>query len=939
MANAQLGPVLRHVRGLVAANDTESQSDAALLRAFAARQDQAAFTVLVQRHGPLVLGVCRRVLHNHEDAEDAFQATFLLLARNPASLRQQGSLAGWLHGVAYRMACNARRAAARRRRHEGEVNTMRESTPEWDVVWREVQAILDEEIHRLPEIYRTTFVLCCLENKSGAEAARSLGVKEGTVGSRLARARSLLQQALARRGVALPAVLAAAALSSGEALAALPGPLLSSTVEAATRLAAGNVPAASVVSANVAALLKGANTAMFLTRLKTGTLPLVFLAVLVLGAGMSAYLRAQATLPEADTPAAKAPGQGPPAANSEEKPARATIEVTGLVTGPDGKPFAGAKLFVLTPGAQKKDRIVKATTGADGRFRIEVSRADVDRGAKLVATAKGHGPDWIEVRSRPPAGKLTLHLAKDDVPIAGRVLDLEGRPIAGATINVAWVDHIDLGPWLADRAKGNLSSVKSLGMAGFEGPAVVKTDKDGRFSISGFGRDRVAHLFVRGPGIQNNDVEVIARSGPVQDLRLANRVVHATGATFTIAPSKPIVGTVRDRKTGKPISGVRVVCPDRTWNWAGATTDKKGQYRIEGAGKRKTYMVAAGGQSYFNSTRMNIADTEGLEPVTVDFDLDRGIAVKGRLTNKVTGKPVRGRVNYSPSSDNPNLKNISDIGKPQVIAVDPGRTNEDGRFTVLCIPGPGVLLARADDADAYAAARPEDGKDAGNRILEHYNVVVRIDPSEKDEKSTRRDIALEPAGALDGQVVGPDGQPVAGAHTAGRLAVWSFRGPEKLQGASFKLHGLNASQPRVLVFLHTDRKLARVQKVPADHKGPLTVRLEATGTLAGRVLDAKGRPWAGLEVKASFRFQEARLDGKDVIALPRELQLEYPQWDRVINCKTTTDKDGKFSLAGLVPGLEYDLAVSDVATREITRERLSVASGKVNDLGDLKATR
>jgi RNA polymerase sigma factor (sigma-70 family) len=944
MANAQLGSVLRHVRGLVAAGDAGCHSDAVLLRAFAAQQDQAAFAALVERHGALVLAVCRRVLHNLQDAEDAFQATFLLLARNAASLRQVSSLAGWLHGVAYRMACNARRAASRRRRHEGEVNAMPRTTPEWDVVWREVQSLLDEEIQRLPEIYRSAFVLCCLENKSGADAARALGVKEGTVGSRLNRARALLQQALARRGVALSAVLAATALSSRQAAAALPGVLVSSTVEAATQFAAAHVQAASVVSGNVAALLKGANTAMFLSKLKTGALSLFLLAIVGIGVGM-AYLRAQTASPPAKSrsvmPAApKGVKQAAPAASAEGKPGADAIKVAGVVLGPDGKPFQGAELFVLKGGAKKQDRTVKATTDKDGRFRISVSSLGEQGWAKLLATAQGHGPDWIALRHGQATDKVTLRLVKDDVPITGRVLDLEGRAIVGASVRVGWVEAVDLGPWLADRTRSDLSAVKNFAAADFAGPQEVKTNADGSFRLSGFGRDRVAHLFVRGKGIEDNDVEFIAREGPVAGLRLGHRVVHAPGAKLTILPSKPIIGTVRDKKTGKPLAGIRIVCPSRTWNWPGATTDKKGQYRVEGLGKRKEYMVAAGGLTYFNSTQMQVPDTEGLEPLTVDFDLEQGILFKGRLTDRVTGKPIRARVGYIPASDNPNLKEFTDLGKPQALATDRGRTNADGAFTVLCIPGPGLLAIRADDADAYGVARLPDGIKPGNQIIEHYNLVVRIDPSEKDEKSRRRDITLEPTHSISGEVVGPDGKPLPGVFAAGLHAVWAFSGPEKLAGASFKVYGSIAKEPRVLVLTHPEKKLAKVHKLSAEDKGPIKVRMEATGELAGRVVDSNGRPWAGLVVKASYRNgnqEQERLNGKDVLRLPIELTLEYPQWEKVLNREVTTDKDGKFHLSGLVPGLLYDLAVSDGQAREITRERLSVESGKSTALGDLKA--
>src|SRR5262249_24228028 len=154
-----------------------------------------------------VLNVCRRVLHQQQDAEDAFQATFLVLARKAASVRGRPALAGWLYGAAYRSALMLKRSAARRRMHEGRFRPHSPAEPCTQLAWREVEAILEEDIQRLPEKYRIVFVLCCLESQCRAEVARRLGLKEGTVSSRLDQARKMLQRRLARRGVTLSAVL------------------------------------------------------------------------------------------------------------------------------------------------------------------------------------------------------------------------------------------------------------------------------------------------------------------------------------------------------------------------------------------------------------------------------------------------------------------------------------------------------------------------------------------------------------------------------------------------------------------------------------------------------------------------------------------------------------------------------------------------------------
>src|SRR5262245_60516583 len=201
------GAILRHLRTLSVAERTDS----ALLHAFAMQRDESAFAALVRRHGPLVLGVCRRLLRHEQDAEDAFQATFLVLARRAASLPGE-TIGGWLHGVAWNMAQRVRRAAARQHARESQAKVREMRGPAAEASLRELQALLDAEVARLPEKLRSPFVLCCLEGCSKAETARELGWKEGTVSSRLAQARERLQARLVRRGVTLTAALTALAV-------------------------------------------------------------------------------------------------------------------------------------------------------------------------------------------------------------------------------------------------------------------------------------------------------------------------------------------------------------------------------------------------------------------------------------------------------------------------------------------------------------------------------------------------------------------------------------------------------------------------------------------------------------------------------------------------------------------------------------------------------
>jgi RNA polymerase sigma factor (sigma-70 family) len=871
----------------------------------------------------MVWAVSRRVLPAVQDAEDVFQAAFLLLARKAASIRKRESVGSWLHGVAHRLAVKARTQGARRQAREKRAADMRDTKPKSGAVRQEVQEALDRALQELPGRYRAALVLCYLEGKTHAEAARQLGCPLATLRSRVARGRNLLRDRLTRHGLTLTAAGLAALLMASTAPAAVPPALAKAALKAAVPFAAGQA-AATLCSAPAAGLAEEGLRTMSLSKVKTA----VVLLVVGLLAGAGALAHTGRAADDGNKPQAPAP-QGPASAKNETEP----LAISGRVLGPDNQPFAGARLFVVARGVR---RALPTATGADGRFRVTLSGEEAGRGAKLLATARDHGPDWVWLGNRKAGDEVTLHLVKDDVPVTGRVLDLEGRPVVGASVGVAWIDQVDLKPWLADRKEGQAVATNNIGPAALDGPIEVKTDKDGRFRLTGFGRDRVVHLLIRGAGIEANDVEVLARGGDLDGLRLGGRTVYPTGHDFTVRPSKPIVGTVRDRKTGKPVAGVRVVCPGMTWNWTGATTDEQGRYRIEGVGKQKDYSIAAGGLPYFNCTRMQIADTQGLDPLQVDFELDRGIVVRGRLTDAATGKPVRGRVGYGPLPDNPNLKNFTEFGKPQFLATDPGRTAEDGSFAALAIPGPGLLTAVADDEDAYAVARQDD--------MKQHNAIIRIDPSEKDEKSLACDIALRPARTLGGRVVGPDGRAVGGAYAAGLHAVWQFgsRRPDRLPAGPFRVHGLTPKDERVVVVVHPEKKLARVQKVAADDREPLTVRLEPAGALAGRVLDSAGRPWAGVKVRAAYRVQEleeARKAGKDYEGLPWELLFDYPYWDKVINRETTTDRDGKFRLDGLVPGLRYDLTANDGAPQDaIRRESLAVESGKDRELGDLKAS-
>jgi RNA polymerase sigma factor (sigma-70 family) len=934
MPTAPLGTVLRHLRDLALAPGTRELTDKQLLQCFAANQEEDAFAALMQRHGQLVWGVCRHVLRHDHDAEDAFQATFLVLARNSASIRNQEALASWLHGTAYRIALRAKRDAAIRRTHESRGKSMPREKPFPETVLREALAVLDEEVQGLPSRQRAAFVLCSLEGKSLAEAAQQLGWKLGTVSGTLARARRQLERRLTRRGVTLSAVFSAVVLGRRAASAALPPGLAHCTTQAALLYAAGKT--AAQASPTAAALAEGVTKTMFLSRLKIATV--LLLAISVAGASLlthQALAAKQVATKQGNEPQAAARDTKPAAPAVPRDKADQAVEVTGQVLGADGKPCVSARVFLWTNAVKKPaDMPPLAATGADGRFRLTIARADLERDAKIVAKAPDHGPDWVEAARLAKGGEVTLRLAKDDVPISGRVIDLEGQPVPGVTIEVGRLEQSDMKRWIQLARQGTSGHQdRELAAAALDGPTTVTTGKDGRFRLTGFGRDRVVLLKVHGDHIEHCVFWVVLRDEPLPGLRTGPYGTYPATFTHHALPSKPIIGTVRDRATGKPLAGIAVV--SAMYNNRYARTDENGRYRIVGAAKHDQYAVSAGSAPYLNCTRMDIPDTPGLEPLTVDFELDRGVAIKGRLTDKTTGKPVRGYLGFIALADNPNVKNFAELGKLQIIASDEAHSKADGSFTVTAIPGPGVLTARADDDDRFLAAEVEGIKLAQPIILDGYHAVIPVNPSESDPKSTRIDVALIPGRAVTGTVVDPDDRPLAGAHAAGLAATLQFfnRSEGKLATAAFSVHALNPKKSRSVLFIHPEKKLAKLLRVRPDEPDPLTVRLEPTGTLAGRIVDGAGKPLAGLKVGTQLSFQAA--DFKD---LPAEVRLNLPLWGKFLNAEATTDKDGKFRIDGLVPGVKYVLNASNGTDflPGYVRDGLTVEAGKVKDLGDVK---
>jgi RNA polymerase sigma factor (sigma-70 family) len=966
MTSAQAGLVLQHIRRLGGTTRPDQPSDAQLLERFTVRRDEAAFAALVRRHGPMVLNVCRSVLRHEQDAEDAFQATFLVLARKADAIRRREAVAGWLYEVAHHVAVKAQADAARRRARERRATPLAPADPTLDMTLRDLRLVLHEELRRLPDKYRLPLMLCYLEGRSQEEAAGQLGWSKGTFRGRLDRGREHLRRRLASRGVALSALLCATVVAPRAAAEAL----MVSVVRAAVSSTVGGA-ASDAVSARASALAEGVTRAMWSSKLKVATA--VLLAVgLVAGAGaLAARERAATGQPSAVTgqkpePAAAKEPAKPPAADEKAD----SVEVSGRVVGPDGKPFAGATVFFARSVLDQRDPPARppdtVTSDADGRFRLRVARTGYQddhekahwmQGA-VVALDKDYGPGFVRGDSADKLVDVTIKLVKD-VPIEGRVVDLQGKPVAGARVQVrsfAGDDGPDLKPFvdaLQNKGAPGAHFVRTwldperLGLA-----RPVVTGADGKFRLTGIGGERVVGLRFEGPTIETNEVYALTR--PLPTIARPNwegmpeygeHVYHGHTFDHAAAPTRPVVGVVRDKDTSKPLAGVTVQVRlpsalghrDRD-RFLRTTTDADGRYEIVGLPRevgrlpgwqRFVRVLPAPGQPYLPAARTR-GTTPGLGPVTMDFALKRGVLIRGCVTDKATGRAIVARVRYGAFTDNPHVKEAPDLRDTDSDHFEV-RTAEDGSFTLVGLPGHGLLAAKAADREQEGRYVTAAGADAikGPRFGEdHFNTVPQpIDPSAfntladvnpaKGAEAVVRDLVLDPGKTVTGTIVDPDGKPVTGASIDGVRGVWLHL--NDLPAAEFRVSGVDPKHPRWYFVRHHDRNLGAVVLLKGDEPTPATVRLQRCATVTGRVVDEDGLPRAAW---VEGHVHRGQLDIKDIgVGLGM----------------TRAGKDGRFRMEGVIPGLKIGLLAGKNTTYfDSLVPELTLKAGEVKDLGDVK---
>jgi RNA polymerase sigma factor (sigma-70 family) len=774
MVQAQLDPLLRHLRRLIGSAQDDG-TDAQLLHRFLRHRDESAFAALVQRHGRLVWGVCRRVLGHEQDAEDAFQATFLVLARQAGSIQRSEAVGSWLYRVAHRIATRAGVDTARRRARQKEVHREASDSRHCEVAWRELQAVLTEELNRLPEKYRAPFVLCCLEGKSGPAAARQLGWKVGTVAGRLGEARKRLQQRLARRGISLAAVLCAVTLGLP---AAAPAALVQSTLTRAVSCV-GHLAAPGLIPARVAALMEGVGNSTFPTWAKLATLALLAAGVLALGAALlTGPSPAQPPDPATAGSAARKPRQATAAA-SQRLPTGARpdqgldekhMTITGRVLTPTGKVADQARVAVLfwshlrpqlgQPMPRPKV-LAEGRVDGKGQFQFKVRRPAPFVYYRLrhyqmavVALAAGYGVGFYCVKFDAARPEVELRLQTEQVR-RGRLLDLQGQPAVGVRVEVVQlgtqapeyhhftqVDE-DETIWIFS---GGISGRMVLWekeirlfeapppLAAWPGPAT--TDATGRFTLRGIGPNQQVGIHFRA----ENGVAPQAANLP------ARKEDRPPEVTYSLDAARLIEGTVTDARTGAPLPRARVqVCTAGAihpiWpipaDWRGrrglvglgyaprqlpvslspavsGRTDARGRFRLNPfLSHRYTILVTpAEGEAYL-SVKKTLYWPRGAGRQTVAVALPRGVYLRGRVSETPRGKGVaQARIDFW-SRAIPNT--IMETTEPADGIFYPGplKTDAEGEFRLVAPPGPCHLLVNGPGPDYVF--KPIAGSDLGVR--------------------------------------------------------------------------------------------------------------------------------------------------------------------------------------------------------------------------------
>lgn len=898
MANEALRTFLRHLSRVADLQGIDRPADAELLERFAVARDQAAFEVLVWRHGPMVLNLCRRVLRHEYDVEDTFQATFLTLVRKAGSIAKREAVGSWLYKVAYRVALEANARTARRAKRETAGVETLAAKPCQDPVERELHLALAEEVNRLPAKYRVPLVLHCFGGKTNKEVAEQLGCPEATVRTRLARARERLRMRLVKRGLALSAGTLAAGLSPSP-LSAVPPALVDVTVKAAAPFAGGKAAAAGAASVNAVALAERVLKFMMLNKLKQMAAIVVLVSVFGSGAGL-ALRQALAEKPAAQErekaphPLVKEAGQ-PHALAGTEPAAEWTYPVTYR-----GKPVAGAKvgLVLFTHprlGEQKVGEPMFTTTGDKGEARFPKPADPSSSTARLLARDQsgrgGYGLLVGEDQRYPPTIELV-----DNTELTGRVTDADGKAVGGVRLT-----PVALGPESFVRFGGGptpFAETPNWFWAGFpmtlaaDGAFTLRGVPAGysvavRFDAARFGSGR----FWVTPG--KPAVVALQKSGAIR--------FHFSGP----ANSRP--GDIR-------VTATRTAKVDYLEATADVTTKAGADLTLADLppGEYEIAFPYTGPASVFPKAVGRIAVKAGsTEEVTVP--LEPAAHITARLIDSQSGKGVAGA----------KLTASITRGPGDYVPVRDTMADADGRIDLL-VPA-GMVQASPGAAEGYAVV-----PFSTNIFHRDSTEAVPVGPGKVHDFGA---FALIKTVDFSGVVVDDTDKPVAGAKLlVGYTDKNFYRGKAILSDANgqFIIRGMS---PAGGVFGVTARKGDAISAAPmaVDPVKPGgLIRLVISPKFAARVrvraVDRAGKPIAnaGVELGHSITYLAS---GGGAVGFGTAPKVG------------ATAPDGWFESDIQQPGDRYAVTLSALGYRSATSPDWVAVPGMIHNFGDLTLIR
>jgi RNA polymerase sigma factor (sigma-70 family) len=941
MEKASTKRALRQIRTLYELGTLGGMSDAQLLDLFLTRAgDDAedAFAALVHRHGPMVLGVCRRMLPGSHDAEDAFQATFLILVRRAAAIGRRERLANWLYGVAVRTAKEARRRAARQQARERRAMDMAkvDSEPVGDQV--DLVPLLDEELSRLPSRYRAALVACELEGKSRREAAQQLGLAEGTLSTHLARGRKLLRERLIERGVSL-GVGAFAGLSREAVEAAVPDRLLGSTVHAALGYASGEV-ASGMVPAAVAALAEGVLKMMILTRLTLFVASMVTVGMAALTACV--VWAAVPAGPGEPPPQAKVAGQpNNPSASDQPGPDTGPrrARVHGVVVDEAGKPIPGIEVRV----ENYDDHQSRGVTDFDGNFDFAI-RSPLLNGTCLMAGNADRSRlgiyqydfSLLEAETKQPARvvlkpsrMIVVHVtdpAKTPVPGAAIEVVASYRTMAIATANeegaatvrvpadaaVQWIVGLKSGRGLdyfehgktqggapAKDLPGDVALVldgartariravdgagKPLPRIGFVPWVLQKPGKRGHANIGG---TEIVRVQADEQGIATFDWLPPTTAGVIffprtEGYHAPLRTTlenDATGTTLTarLLRAETIRGHVI-RLDGKPAAGILVLAQG-----CGTGSDR-GHARVRAAADGSYEMTVQSDESYVVTvvddewaapSHVGVIVREGRPVAGLDFRLVRGTLIHGTLTIGSDRRPAEGREILLVQSGGP---------LPRELRGNDGSYHE-------------VRMDRHARTDASGRYQFRVGPGAYTVEVSGHILPESITVEGQEELVHNLGMPRPEMGPISGRVVlaGDPTRGVAGAEIWG-ICAEPTQNPDLnvVADAEGRFRAERWLKKMVVHAGSPDGSLGGIIEISGDD-AEVVFPVGPTATASGIVLDERGKPVAGQELDCGTRVY---LGGKD------------NPWRTGFSPRVVTDERGRFVLPGLVVGHAYDIDV------------------------------